>query len=427
MKILAVTKNSIADELGIKRGDCLLSFNGYPVVDVLDYDYYNSCENFVMTVKSDNEIVDYEIEKYEDEDLGLELSRDIPVRQCCNHCIFCFVDQLPTEELRSTLRVKDDDYRHSFIFGNYVTLTNVSARELERIMRLKLSPLYISVHTSNPQLRKKVLGVEKRKIPDINEQLEKLHTAGITVHAQIVYCQGVNDDLDETIKDISPFTASLAVVPVGLTRNCNPLLKKVDKEGARKVIRTVEKWQEKFLAERGTRYVFAADEFYLAAEYDVPPYETYEDFYQIENGIGLIAAFKYEFEQALSDYKTGNIGNVSIATGESAYPLISECAAIVHNKFGGNINVYKISNDFFGNTVTVAGLVVGKDLINQLQGKVLGDRLLLPKIMLKEFGDVFLDGSTVTSVSRALGVNVQMIDPDGRSFVKALIGAKEDE
>ncbi len=422
MKILSVTKGSVADELGVKAGEELISFDGFPVFDFLDYDYYNSCENFVMRVRSKDEIVDYEIEKYEDEDLGLELSREIPVRSCCNNCVFCFVDQLPKEDLRSTLRVKDDDYRHSFIFGNYVTLTNVSENEIDRIIRLGLSPLYVSVHTSNEELRKKILRY-KRDTPPILQRLKKLNEGGIKIHAQIVYCPGINDDIDSTIRDIEPYTQSLALVPVGLTRDCNPALKKVDSESANAVIDAVEKWQKRLLDKRGTRYVFAADELYLAAGREVPPFEAYEDFSQIENGIGLIAAFKHEFDATMESYERGNVGELSIATGESAYPLISDCAAKVQKKFGGKIKVYKIKNDFFGPTVTVAGLIVGRDIFRQLSGKKLGERLVLPKVMLREFGDVFLDGTTVSELGAKLGIKVQTIQPDGESFVKALIRA----
>lgn len=428
MEILEVNENGIAAELGIAAGDELLAFDGFSVTDVLDYDYYNSCENFTMRVRSGDEVVDYEIEKYDYEDLGLELSRDIPVRSCRNNCVFCFVDQLPREELRSTLRVKDDDYRHSFIFGNYVTLTNVTDRELERIIRIGLSPLYVSVHTSNGELRSKLLGTcgQKTPIPDIKAQLKKLHGGGIKIHAQIVYCPTFNDDLDETITDIYPYTQSLAVVPVGLTRNCNPLIKKVDKASAQKVIAVVEKWQKKLLAERGTRYVFAADELYLKAEKEIPPYEAYEDFSQIENGIGLIAAFKHDFEFALDKCDSESAGEISIATGESAYPLICECAKKTQEKLGGKIRVYKIRNDFFGESVTVAGLIVGRDIAAQLKGKPLGHALILPRVMLRETCDVFLDGMTLSELERELGVKIKVIQPDGESFVKEIIGVKQN-
>lgn len=428
MKILSVAKGSIAEEMGISEGDELISFDGYPVIDVLDYDYYNSRENFVMRVKSARETVDYEIEKYDDEDLGLELDREIPIRSCRNNCVFCFVDQLPKEELRNTLRVKDDDYRHSFIFGNYVTLTNVSDKEIDRIVRLGLSPIYVSVHSSDRELRNKILGLEgKRNVPDIMEQLKRLHNGGIKIHAQIVYCPGINDDVDKTVADISLYTQSLAIVPVGLTKDCNPVLKRVDKESADKIIDIVEFWQNKMLAARETRYVFAADEFYIKAEREIPDYECYEDFCQIENGIGLVAAFKHDFETALKDYPQGKIGTVSMATGESAYPLISKCAAIAAEKYGGKINVYKIKNEFFGDSVTVAGLIVGRDLRSQLEGKELGERLILPRVMLREFGDVFLDGYTVSQLEKELNIKIQTIQPDGENFVKGLIGVQENE
>lgn len=423
-----MTENGIANELGIVAGDELLAFDGFPVIDVLDYDFYNSRERFVMRVKTADEIVDYDIEKDDDEDIGMELTREIPVRSCRNHCLFCFVDQLPPEELRDTLHVKDDDYRHSFIFGNYVTLTNVSAKELERIVRLKLSPLYVSVHTSDAELRKKMLGLtDASAVPDIVEQLKTLHAGGIAVHAQVVWCPRINDDLDETIADIAPYTQSLAVVPVGLTKNGNPALFRVDKSGAQRVIDTVEKWQERFLQTRGTRYVFAADELYLKAERAIPSYEAYENFSQIENGIGLIASFCHDFDEALARYDMGNVGEVSIATGESAYPLIRKCARIVTEKYGGTVHVYKIRNDFFGDTVTVAGLIVGKDLCAQLRDKRLGERLLLPHVMLREAGDVFLDGCTVAQLEKELNVKIQILPADGESFVAGLIGENNHE
>lgn len=426
MKIFSVAKNSIADELGIKAGDELLAFDGFPVTDVLDYDYYDSLENFVMTVRSGGEVTDYEIEKYDDEELGLELDREIRVRSCRNNCIFCFVDQLPKEELRSTLRVKDDDYRHSFIFGNYVTLTNVTGRELERIIRIKLSPLYVSVHSSDYAMRNKLLGINHAPaIPDIVTQLRKLHAGGIRVHAQIVYCPDVNEDVEQTIRDISPYTESLAIVPVGLTRDCNPELRRVDCEHARRILDIVDKWQRKLLAERGTRYVFASDELYLAAEREIPPYEAYEDFCQIENGIGLIAAFVHDFENALADCASGHVGEMSIATGLSAKPLIERCAQKLTAKFGGKIHVYGIRNDFFGESVTVAGLVVGRDIAAQIGGKPLGERLVLPRIMLREFQSVFLDGYTVERLESELKVKVQIIQPDGESFVREITGNEE--
>ena len=423
MKILSVSPNGVAKELGIQSGDFLLSFDGHAVVDVLDYDYYNSAEHFTMTVKRGNEVTDYEIEKDEDEDLGLELSRDIPVRQCRNRCVFCFVDQLPKTELRSTLRVKDDDYRHSFIFGNYVTLTNLSEKDLARIIRLKLSPLFVSVHAADPALRRKLLGIEPpQEIPDILEQLRTLHAGGIQVHAQAVLCAGLNDDIDDLIAKIEPYTASLALVPVGLTKGHNPALRPLTKDEAARILGQTEAWQQKLLSKRGTRYVFAADELYLRAGLPVPPYEAYEDFSQIENGVGLIASFKHDFEDAIARIEKAHIGECSIATGVSAYPLIRDCAAVLTQKFGGTIRVYEIKNDFFGHTVTVAGLLTGRDILAQLKGKPLGERLVLPRVMLREFSDAFLDDMTVSQLSASLGVPVEIAGADGESLVLGLIG-----
>lgn len=430
MKILKVDKNSIADELSIKAGDELIGFDGHIAEDILDYEYYCSKENFIMTVNCGGEEIDFEIEKYTDEEIGLDFSREIPVKSCKNNCIFCFVAQLPkSETLRKTLKVRDDDYRHSFISGNYVTLTNVSDDEIERIIRLKLSPLYVSVHSTNASMRNKLLGVKSS--PNIMVQLNKLKSAGIDVHTQIVYCPGFNDDVEDSVKDLCVVAKSLAIVPVGLTRGHNPVLRAVSKSDAEKIVDIVEKFQPLMLSKTGTRFVFAADEFYIKADRPVPPAENYEDFSQIENGIGLIAAFKSDFDYAISqiDFKNAKdivIGEVSIATGKSAFKLIKEHADKLTSLFGGKIRVYQVENDFFGETVTVAGLIVGRDILNRLKGEPLGEKLVLPRTMLREFGDVFLDNMTVSELSGKLGVPVQISAADGEGFVKALLNLTED-
>lgn len=418
MRILDVARGSVGEELGIRAGDELTAFNGHRVMDILDYEFYNGAENFSMSVERDGIVTEFDIEKYEDEDLGLDFDREIEPRTCKNHCIFCFVDQLPKGDLRPTLRVKDDDYRHSFLSGNYVTLTNVSDEDIERIIRLKLSPLYISVHSAEPDLRLKLLGV--KRAPELMGQLETLHRGGIAMHGQIVYCPDVNEDYIETAEAVRPYMRSLAIVPVGLTAYANPDVRPVEAADARRVVERVTALQQKCLRETGTRFLFIADEFYLKAGVPVPPYAAYEDFEQIENGIGIVALFLHDFEAAVENRK-GRVGRCSIATGVSAYPMIADCARKLTERFGGQIDVYRVENRFFGASVTVAGLVTGGDILRTLRGKDLGERLVLPSVMLREFGDVFLDNMTVNALSRALNVPIEIIPPDGESFVTHLV------
>lgn len=423
MKILAVQQGSVCAELGIRPGDELLALDGHKVVDILDYEFYLSAEHFTMTVARSREITEYEVEKYEDEDLGLEFDREIEPRTCKNHCLFCFVDQLPKQDLRATLRIKDDDYRHSFISGNYITMTNMSDADIERVIRLRLSPLYVSIHSTDETVRRKLLGVKRS--PVLLEQVKRLHAGGIRLHGQIVYCPGINDDYERTALDAAPYFDSLAIVPVGLTRDRNPQLVPVTADCARQVVARVTDLQARFLREKGTRFVFAADEFYTKADLDVPPYESYEDFPQIENGVGLIAQFIRDFEDGMADF-TGTPGRCSIATGESAARLIRRCADRLTAKFGGEIRVFAIRNDFFGDTVTVAGLVTGGDIYKQLKGKDLGERLIVPSVMLREFKDVFLDDMRVSELADKLGVPVQPIPAGGYDFVRYLLQGEPD-
>ncbi len=425
MKIISVDKNSIADELGIVAGDELVAFDGNKVVDVLDLEFYSNAEKFVMTIKSNDEVVDYDIEKYDYEELGISVEREIAVRSCKNNCIFCFVDQLPNKDLRKTLYVKDDDYRHSFISGNYVTLTNCSKSDIDRIIRLRLSPIYVSVHTTDYALRNKMLGISANA-PDIVSQLQTLKNAGISVHAQIVYCPTVNDDYVNSCKVLSKLCSSLAIVPVGLTDNCNSELKAVDKVTAKKVIDDVTALQTEFLAELGTRFVFLADEFYLKANVSLPDYSSYESFPQIENGVGLLSTFLREFDEAIIEakqLKRVTVPSCAVITSVSAYPLISSCVNRIQDELGGKIDVKSINNDFFGKQVTVAGLVVASDVINQLKGKKY-DRLVIPRVMLKEFGDVFLDNLTIQDLARALNTQVRVAEVSGEGLITALTEEK---
>ena len=425
MKILGVEKNSVGDELSIVEGDELVSFDGYKAVDILDYEFYDSQENFTMGIRHGGEEILYEIEKEPFETLGLEFDREIKIRSCRNNCIFCFVNQLPEgESLRDTLRVKDDDYRHSFISGNYVTLTNLSDFDVERIIRLKLSPLYISVHSTNDSLRNRMLGITDGR--PILPLLRRFAGAGIAMHTQIVYCPRINEDLERSICELSEVAETLAIVPVGLTKNANPQLTPVTKTEAERVIALTEKYQRKFLEEKGTRFVWASDEFYVKAQKHVPSGETYEDYPQIENGVGLLAKFEEDFSFALSSAKNSN-NHVSVATGESAYEFIKAHADTLCKKLGCDIKVHKIKNTFFGDTVTVAGLVVGRDIYGQLKGKDLGQRLIIPSVMLKEFNDVFLDNMTVNELERKLNIKITVADSTGDGFVRAIINCDKDK
>ncbi|MCL2861040.1 MAG: DUF512 domain-containing protein [Firmicutes bacterium] len=420
MRITRVQKNSISCELGIKPNSQVLAFDGFDMIDLFDYEFYNGEEEFVLTVKDEKgRVTDYEIEKEFDEDLGLEFEDTIKVRQCKNKCIFCFVDQLPKDDrIRDTLKIKDDDYRHSLIYGNFITLTNMTDEDFERIARLQLSPLYVSVHSIDDEIRRYMMG--RNYDGEIKEQLEFLSEEGIEIHAQIVYCPKVNEDLDETIEELAETCASLAIVPVGLTKNCNKALKPVTKEIAEKIIKLVEKKQKHFLELYGTRFVWAADEFYLLAGKKIPLNMSYEDYPQTGNGVGLIAKFDEEFSTALKFRKDLKIDAVSIVTGESAYEFIKEKAQILMDKFGGNIQVHKIENEFFGKSVTVAGLVVGSDIINQLKGKTLGNRLLIPYTMLKDSETLFLDNTSISDVEKALNIKITVIDVSGKDFINKI-------
>lgn len=418
MRILGVDKNSVGDELGIKAGDELIAFDGEEVVDILDYEFFNGGENFILTVSRDGELTDYEIEKYPDEDLGLKIDDNLGIRVCKNKCIFCFVDQLPKGKLRPTLKIKDDDYRHSFISGSYITLTNDTMSDLDRIIRRKLSPVYVSVHSSDPKIRRYMLG--NSAAPDVLRQLEYLKAGGIKIHAQIVYCPGVNEDVVKTVLDTAPYCESIAVVPVGLTKDCNKALRAVDKLAAEKIIDAVTPLQAEFSKSKGTAYVFLADEFYLKAEREFPSLDSYEDFPQIDNGVGLIPLFNSEVNAALADFKglNGDVGKITIATGVAAFETIKKAAEKVVNVFGGEIEVRAVRNDFFGESVTVAGLVTGGDILRELKNYDIGDRLIIPRCMLKEFGDVFLDNTSVSELASELNTKIEAIAADGYSFVK---------
>jgi putative radical SAM enzyme (TIGR03279 family) len=425
--ICGVAENSIGAKKGIRLGDELVSINGEPVLDYIDYAYFMGEENLLLNVRSqDGEQREVKIRKKDWQDIGLSFADEqvgSPSR-CRNKCIFCFVDQLPSG-MRKTLHVKDDDWRHSFLMGNYVTFTNLTEEDVSRMIRRKVSPLYVSVHATDEELRKKLLG--NPYAPPILPLLKTLTAAGIHLHTQIVLCEGVNDGeyLKETIADLFslyPGVESVAVVPVGLTghREKLPGLKPVSQENAKNILEAVHALQTDYLARAGTRFVFAADENYIRAGAALPEFEAYEDFSQIENGVGLIALFLDGVQEGMQDYAQSKYAEVSVATGEDFAPVMKEIAKKLNFAYNMHINVCAVRNSFFGETITVAGLLTGRDVVTQLAGKPLGERLFLPGSMFREFTDVTLDGMTVREISDALQVPVQVVPPDGYEWIRVL-------
>jgi len=407
----------------------LVAINGQAVEDILDYmDWMSSDEVSITIEKGDGQIWELDIEKDPDEDLGLTFKQPIMDRQrvCRNRCIFCFIDQLP-RGMRSSLYYKDDDWRLSFLMGNYITLTNLTRHDVRRIISKRISPLYISVHTTNPQLRRRMMGNERAgKVLDILKEFER---AGISIHCQIVLCHNWNDgaELDRTLSDLwnlRSIVNSVAVVPVGLTRHRHGLenILPFDAESAAKVVEQVERWQEMCRRESGTAFVFAADEFYILAGKSFPSYEEYEDFPQIENGVGLIAKLIREFDDAIGNYRgrSAPIKEFSVATGMSAHPTITAIMDRIQREMGVVVHVYPIVNRFFGESVTVAGLITGGDIIAQLRDKRLGEALLIPSTMLRRGEDVFLDDITLEALSAALRVPVVPVPVDGSELLETI-------
>jgi len=437
VKISSVLGGSIADEAGIEPGDAVLSINGEDVRDMFDYRFLATCEELTMEVqKPDGGIWRIDIEKGEYEDLGIELKDSVfdQARSCANKCIFCFIDQLP-DGMRESLYFKDDDMRLSFLTGNYVTLTNVGAGDIDRIIRYRMSPVNVSVHTTNPDLR--VFMLKNRSAGDVLDKIRRLADGGITLNCQIVLCRDLNDgdELERTVSDLSalyPGINSVSVVPVGITSHRKGLYPLVpyDRETALGVVRQVELWQDRLMESLHTRLVFLADEFYILAGLDIPGYEAYEDFPQLENGVGLIAQLRREFEEKLgmADFerklpaRPGR--HVSIATGVFSYEFIKDMAGILESKFDGlKVDVHKIKNDYFGENVTVTGLLTGRDIISQLAGKDIGEELLLCRCMFKYGEDLFLDDCSLTTLEEKLGVKATVVENSGCDFIEKVLGA----
>ncbi|KNY26053.1 protein of unknown function DUF512 [Pseudobacteroides cellulosolvens ATCC 35603 = DSM 2933] len=426
-----VLPGSIAEEAGIEKGDVLLSINGENIEDIFDYRFLISDEELTLEIKKENEeIWEIDIEKFEDEDLGIEFIDDLidEAKSCSNKCIFCFIDQMP-KGMRDSLYFKDDDMRLSFLSGNYVTLTNMDDSHIDRIIKYRMSPINISVHTTNPDLR--VFMLKNRFAANVMSKIRKLSVSGITLNCQIVLCRGINDkeELNKSLLDLTklyPAVNSISVVPVGITKHRDGLCKLMpyDKASSMEVIEQVEKLQENFLKKHGSRVVYLADEFYMMAGKEIPPYEYYEDFPQIENGVGLISTLINEFDQHINhvDFVPEKNRKVSIVTGVSAYNYISLLSKRLEEKYSITVNVYKIINEFFGENVTVTGLLTGRDIVAQLRGRDLGDEVLICKSMLKADTDLLLDDYTLGTLEEALGVKVAPVENSGISFINSVLG-----
>lgn len=428
--ISSVAPGSIAQEMGIEPGDALLEVNGKSPEDVFDYRYLmNEEEVLVLIRKANGEEWELEIEKEYEDDLGIEFENGLmdDYRSCRNKCIFCFIDQLP-KGMRSTLYFKDDDSRLSFLQGNYLTLTNMSEHDIDRIIQYKLSPINISFQTMNPELRCRML--HNRFAGEIFDKVKRLKEAGIIMNGQIVLCRGVNDgaELERSIRELTaymPQLESVSVVPVGLTRYRDGLypLEPFTKEDACEVLDMIHRWQDKLYKEWGNHFIHAGDEWYILAERPIPEEKTYDGYLQLENGVGMVRLLEEEVAQTLAHAK-GDDRKIhrTIATGELAAPFLKKHVESVQKKYPNvDIEVVTIKNEFFGGKISVAGLITGTDLIAQLKGRDLGDRLLLTNHMLKSGEPVFLDDLTVEDVQNALQIKVSIVESSGADFASSLI------
>lgn len=428
--IASVEPGSIAEELELEAGDILLKINGNTIEDVFDYHYMMNEEYVELLVrKANGEEWELEIEKEFEEDLGVSFENGMmdDYRHCTNKCIFCFIDQMPPG-MRDTLYFKDDDTRLSFLQGNYVTLTNLKEKDVEKIIRYKLSPINISFQTTNPQLRCQML--HNRFAGDALKIADRLVEAGITINGQIVLCKNWNDgeELERSLKDLYrylPQLQSVSVVPVGLSKFREGLepLEPFNKEDAKRVIAQIERWQKKAYEEFGVHFIHASDEWYLLAEEPLPEEDSYDGYLQLENGVGMLRLLETEFQEALeqADGDTKE-RKLSIATGKLAAPFLQRFMEELKIKFPNTeVTVYDITNEFFGERITVAGLITGQDLKKQLSGKVLGEKLLLPCHMLRSGEEVFLDDITVQELSEALQIPIEIVDSDGAVLLHHVI------
>ncbi|MBU5306725.1 DUF512 domain-containing protein [Clostridioides mangenotii] len=427
-----VYDGSIAEELGIEIGDLLVSINDQPIRDIIEYRFLLSEEYLEVEIENKyGEMYLYEIEKDYDEDLGIEFSNPIidMAKSCRNKCMFCFVDQLP-DGMRETLYFKDDDSRLSFLQGNFVTLTNMSEDDIDNIIKYRISPINISVHTTNPELRQKM--ISNKFAGKVYSIMKRLAEAEITMNCQVVLCPGINDgeELRRTVYDLIklyPYVNSIAVVPVGVTRYRDnlPNLEIFDKERANSTINQIHKIQEELLEKLGTRFVFLSDEFYIVADRDMLDYDDYEGFLQFEDGVGMIRKMGTEVKEylnALPSNKTVKEKKVSIATGHSAYEFMKDLAELVMEKYPSiDIHVLEIKNKFWGETITVSGLITAKDIVEQLGDENLGEALYITRSMLKADEEIFLDNITLEELQDIMKIKIIPCLNEGKDFVDKIL------
>jgi len=435
VKICAVEKNSYADKAGIMVGDSLVSISGNIIRDVLDYRFYIMEKKITVEVERDGNAMSFSIRKRDEyDDIGLEFETYLMDKKhsCKNKCVFCFIDQNP-HGMRESIYFKDDDSRLSFFFGNYVTLTNLSDEEVDRIIKMRISPVNISVHTTNPELRCRMM-----KNPNSGTSLrylQKFRDGEIMMNCQIVLCKGLNDgdELKKTLSDLCsfyPYVESIAVVPAGLTGHRDGLypLEPFTKKDSENVLDIINSQGDMNLAHIGRRLVYASDEWYLKAERAIPDFEYYEEYPQLENGVGMIRSMSDEVDEELEylsedGFELDHERTVSVVTGEAAYSFIKGCAEKIMARYPNlKCNVYCAKNRFFGGSVTVAGLLTGQDMLAELEGKELGEELFIPECSLRHERDLFLDDMSIEDFSERVGVTVTPNESSGGSFVRSILG-----
>ncbi|KHO39432.1 Fe-S oxidoreductase [Clostridium tetani] len=434
-KVKKVLSYSIGEEVGVEPGDIVNSINGEAIKDILDYKFHMGDDFIVLQVqKPCGEIWDIEIEKEFGEDLGIEFEEGImdEARSCHNNCMFCFIDQLPGG-MRKSLYFKDDDSRLSFLQGNFVTLTNMKDEDIDRIIRYRISPINVSVHTTDGELRKKMLN--NRFADNIWERLKKLADASITLNCQIVLCPVVNDgdNLRKTVEDLYtlyPSVENIAVVPIGITKYREGLAKfsPYNEDGAKEQLNTVKNLQEKYIKEIGTPFVRLSDEFYVVGKENIPDKDFYQGFDQIEDGVGMIRMLREEFKETLSNLNRNSKGSFTIVTGELAFKeflTIKDEIKKVNGKI--DIGVKKIINNFFGETITVAGLITGSDIKDQLKKEEVKDYILIPRNMLKADEDIFLDDITVKELEEFYDKSIIICEYTGEDFIEILNEYSKEE
>lgn len=428
--VSSVIPHSPAEKAKIAVGDILLTINGQEIGDILDYQFYATEKKLVIGLDRGGKPLTVKVKKAEYEELGVECETYLMDRQrhCRNKCVFCFIDQLP-KGLRESLYFKDDDTRLSFLFGNYITLTNIGQHEIDRIIKMKISPVNISVHTTNPDLRVKMM--DNKNAGEALGYMQQLADAGIAMNCQLVLCPGLNDgeELRRSLEDLGrlyPAVRSVACVPVGLTKHREGLypLRPFSREEAKAVVALVNEYGDRFEKEHGVRLFYPADEFLLKSETPLPEHDYFGEYSQLENGVGMMTLLRHEFLSALEELEESEeTVSVSIATGVAAYEFICKLVDELQKKWHNlKCNVYAIKNEFFGENITVAGLVTGRDLIAQLKGKELGNKLLFPATMLRREGDMFLDDITPQDIERELQVAAVPVQNDGYALAEALTG-----